>query len=75
MPMNFAYIELELDAVEERGAGRVPQEMAKNPATGGCLPPFPDGIPANLVKHRQDKTERFVGTRRTQTFPPKDSGL
>jgi len=32
MPMDPAYKQLEKDNVEKRGAGRVWQEMAKNPA-------------------------------------------
>jgi hypothetical protein len=64
MPMYYGDIELELDSVEKRGAGRVPQEMAKSGGSGG--PIYPEGIPSGLLRYKMEKTQRAVGARITQ---------
>ena len=73
--MDFAYLELELDAVEARGAGRVPQEMAKNPALPGdqVAPLHPDGINPMMLAAKKAKTLAAVGTESTQVFRTKES--
>ena len=68
MPMDLANIELELDNVEERGAGRVPQEMAKSSYGSGSLNPNPHGMHPNLIKHKEEKTEYWVEAGRTQVL-------
>ncbi len=66
--MDPKYEDLELDAVEARGAGRVWQEMARNPALPGSntVSPHPEGVHPNLIKHKEAKTLARVGTKRTQ---------
>lgn len=68
--MEPGYIDLELDAVEARGAGRVPQETAKSPATpgSGILSSHPEGIPRQLIKKKGIKTRKYVGTEKTQVL-------
>jgi len=68
--MEPAYIDLEMDAVEERGAGRVPQETAKNPALPGdhIVPTFPKGIPEKLIKAKKAKTKFYVKAEKTQVL-------
>lgn len=65
MPMDLGQIELELDAVEARGAGRLPQET---PRSGGTqsLSPHPEGIHPNLMEHKMQKTEAAIEARITQ---------
>lgn len=70
--MYYGDLELELDAIEANGGGRVTQEMAKNPALGGVMPTFPEGIPAAVVAHRTKKTLIGVGARRTQVLRTKE---
>ncbi len=68
MPMDYKYIELELDAVEKMGAGRITQEMAKNPALPGSetMPTFPLGIPPAVMEAKRAKTLAAVETTVTQ---------
>lgn len=66
--MFLDYIELELDAVEERGAGRVPQEMAKSAHGSGSLPTWDQGIPQTARNAKEAKTLQAVGTRSTQVL-------
>jgi len=66
MPMDYGQIELEFDAVEERGAGRVPQEMAKSDYYGEHAPTHPKGIPLGLFLKKIFKTENAVGAEFTQ---------
>ena len=70
MPMDPAYKDLQLDAVEERGAGRVWQEMAKNPALPGdnIVPTFPDGIPAAVINRKEEITSKAIEARITQVL-------
>ena len=70
MPMYLDQLELELDAVEERGAGRLPQEMAKNPALSGegIICPWPNGIPPRAMARKKAKTLAKVGTEITQVI-------
>jgi len=70
MPMDPKYKELELDNVEERGAGRVWQEMAKNPALPGSrtAPTFPHGIPRRVMERKMKKTEERIGAKITQVL-------
>ncbi len=70
MPMDPAYEELELDIVEEHGGGRVWQEMAKNPALPGenIVSSHPGGLHPNQIKHKEEKTLRRIGVRRTQVL-------
>ncbi|PIS09529.1 hypothetical protein COT75_01060 [Candidatus Beckwithbacteria bacterium CG10_big_fil_rev_8_21_14_0_10_34_10] len=53
---------------EARGAGRVPQEMAKSRRNDGGLCPYPDGISPGLMKYKMAKTEAVVGARMTQVL-------
>jgi len=71
MPMDYKYLELELDNVEAKGAGRVPQEMAKSPALAGdnIAHPWPDGIPRGVIDRKAAKTLHFVNAARTQVLP------
>lgn len=68
--MDPAYLELELDAVQERGAGRVAQEMAKNPALPGdnVMPTFPEGIPPQVLAAKRAKTRQAIGAENTQVL-------
>ena len=74
MPMDPAYIELELDAVEKRGAGRVAQEMAKNPALPGdhVVSPHPKGIPPEQMTAKEAKTQAVVEAKNTQVLRGKE---
>ena len=58
MPMYYGQIELELDSVEKRGAGRVPQEMAKSKHEGSPL--YPGGMSEGLIRYKMAKTRRRV---------------
>lgn len=71
MPMDLKNIELELDAVEKRGAGRVPQEMAKS-RHGQGVSPYPEGMPPELLEHKMRKTEEAVGAKITQVLKGKE---
>lgn len=70
MPMDPKYEELELDAVEARGAGRVWQEMAKNPALpgGNTMPAHPEGQHPNLIAHKRRKTKARIEAESTQVL-------
>ena len=67
MPMYLAYLNLELDIVEERGAGRVPQEMIKS-RHGQGISPYPKGIHPKLRDHKMRKTGKLVGAEITQVL-------
>lgn len=66
MPMDPKYEELERDIVEEYGAGRVWQEMAKSDYYGQHAPDHPHGIPAGLLVNKIIKTLAFVNAEYTQ---------
>jgi len=68
MPMDPKYEDLELDIVEARGAGRVWQEMAKNPALPGSKtsPTFPNGIPRKVMERKMKKTKERINAEITQ---------
>lgn len=70
MPMDPKYENLELDAVEERGAGRVWQEMAKNPALPGSntMSANPEGQHPNLIAHKRRKTKIRIDAESTQVL-------
>lgn len=70
MPMDPKYPDLELDNVEERGAGRVWQEMAKNPALPGSktAPTFPHGIPNKVLERKKKITREKVDAEITQVL-------
>lgn len=67
MPMYFDQIEQELDNVEARGAGRVPQEMAKS-RYGQGLCPHPEGISSELMEHKMGKTKAAIDAQITQVL-------
>jgi hypothetical protein len=66
--MDPKYEDLEKDIVEAHGAGRVWQEMAKNPALPGSnvVNPHPNGIHPNLLKYKTEKTLRIIDAEFTQ---------
>ena len=66
--MDYKYIDFELDVVEKRGAGRVPQEMAKSGRGERRLKPWELGIPQGVVEHKMAKTEEAVGARITKVL-------
>ncbi|MFC1625608.1 hypothetical protein ACFL1Q_01030 [Patescibacteria group bacterium] len=68
MPMDPKYEDLELDIVEARGAGRVWQEMAKNPALPGSktAQTFPNGIPRKVLERKMKKTKERINAEITQ---------
>jgi len=70
MPMDPKYKELELDNVEARGAGRVWQEMAKNPALPGSntVATFPHGIPSQVVERKMEITKTEIDAKITQVL-------
>ncbi len=70
--MDPAYLELELDAVEARGAGRVPQEMAKSDYTGRTE--LPRSIHPNHMKQKMRRTLEGVSASITQVLPGKERG-
>ena len=72
--MDFAYLELELDAVEARGAGRVTQEMAKNPALPGdnVASLHPEGINPFQLAAKKAKTLLAVEAEYTQVLRTKE---
>jgi hypothetical protein len=74
MPFDPAYIDLEMDFVEDRGAGRVPQETAKNPVVPGenVLPAFPKGIPRKVINAKRKKTKFYVDAEITQVLRGKE---
>jgi hypothetical protein len=72
--MDFGNIDLELDNVESRGAGRVPQETAKNPALPGdhIVPAFPGGIPERVIRAKRARTKKYVDAEVTQVLRGKE---
>ena len=70
MPMDPKYKELELDNVEAQGAGRVWQEMAKNPALpgSGTVATFPHGIPSQVVERKKEITKKAIDAEITQVL-------
>ena len=68
MPIDIKNLELELDAVEGKGAGRLSQETARSGRNDGRLCPYPEGINPKLKNHKERKTERAVGAKRTQVL-------
>jgi hypothetical protein len=74
MPMDLGNIDLELDIVESHGAGRVPQETAKNPALPGdhIVPAFPGGIPRRVIEAKKAKTKFYVNAEVTQVLRGKE---
>ena len=70
MPMDPKYEDLELDNVEARGAGRVWQEMAKNPALPGSntVATFPHGIPSQVVERKKKITKEAIDAEITQVL-------
>ena len=74
--MDPKYEDLELDAVEEGGAGRVWQEMAKNPALPGSntMSAHPEGQHPNLIAHKRRKTKIRIDAESTQVFHRETQG-
>lgn len=65
--MYLDQIDLELDNVEGRGAGRVPQEMAKS-RWGQGSGSHPKGIKPGLLRYKMEKTQKVVGASITQVL-------
>jgi len=68
--MDYGQIELELDAVETHGAGRVPQEMAKSAPAEDIITasPHPKGINPPQLAAKKARTAAAVEAPVTQVL-------